>query len=256
MMKPREQLKLLARRVLPAPLYGWLTGLYGRIMEGYIPVGAVDLGSFGSISPVSRCWGADRGLPVNRYYIEHFLARHAGDIRGDVLEIGDALYTRKYGGPRVRKSDVLHVREGTLGATIIADLTNAANIASDSFDCLIITQTLHLIYDMHAALRTIHRILRPGGVALVTVPGIDPIHDPEWADTWYWTFTNVSALRLFEEVFPPDRIEVEAWGNVVSAVAFLEGLAAQELTQQQLDFRDPAYQVLVSIRAVKPGERS
>lgn len=252
-MTAKELLKLAAKKILPAPVYRRLAHLSRRISDGYTPVGTVDMGIYGRLAPVSRCWGADRGLPINRYFIEQFLARNARDIHGQVLEIGEPLYTRKYGGPRVAKSDVLHVREGAPGATIIADLTKADHIASNTFDCLIITQTLHLIYDVPAALRTIHRILRPGGVALVTVPGLDPIHDKEWAHSWHWTFTNVSARRLFEEVFPAGSVQVEAWGNVAAAVAFLEGLATEEMTREQLDFTDPAYQVLVAVRAVKPA---
>jgi len=140
---------------------------------------------------------------------------------------------------------------GVAGATIIADLSVADHIESNSFDCLIVTQTLHLIYDVHSAIKTIYRILKPGGVVLVTIPGIDPIHDEEWADSWYWNFTTVSARRLFEESFPPGNVLVDAYGNVLASAAFLYGLAAEELTKEQLDFIDPAYQVLVAVKAVK-----
>jgi hypothetical protein len=52
-------------------------------------------------APVSRNFGYDRGLPVDRYYIEGFLDRHKSDVRGHVLEVGDDSYTRRYGGDRV-----------------------------------------------------------------------------------------------------------------------------------------------------------
>jgi SAM-dependent methyltransferase len=225
-----------------------------RMFQGFIPVGKVDMGSFRRLSPISRQWGMDRGLPINRYYIENFLARHQGDIHGHVLEIQDALYTQKYGGSQVTESDILHVKEGAPGATIIADLTDAQQIPSDTFDCLIITQTLQLIYDVRSAVRTMKRILKPGGVALVTVPGLDPALDEEWAKSWHWTLTTASAARLFEEVFPADNVLVEAWGNVLAAIAFLQGLAAEELAKKELDYVDPAYQVLVAVRAVKPED--
>ena len=50
------------------------------------------------LEPVSRSFGFDRGTPVDRRYIEQFLARHAAAIRGDVLEVGDDGYTRRFGG--------------------------------------------------------------------------------------------------------------------------------------------------------------
>ena len=67
--------------------------------------------------------GIGRGLPVDRYYIEQFLARHAGDIRGSVLEVGDDRYTRKFGGVAVTASDVLNVAAGHPQTTIVADLS-------------------------------------------------------------------------------------------------------------------------------------
>jgi SAM-dependent methyltransferase len=216
-----------------------------------VPVGSVKFGRLRRVRPISDQFGFDRGLPIDRYYIENFLARNAGDIRGRVLEIGDASYTRRFGGERVSVSDVLHVREGNPEATIVADLSRGDNIASDSFDCIILTQTLHLLYEVRSAIRTIHRILKPGGVLLATFPGISQISRDEWRKSWYWAFTSLSARRLFEEAFPADDVEVEAHGNVLAAISFLHGLATEELRKRELDTRDPAYEVLITLRAVK-----
>ena len=202
------------------------------------------------VSPISRNWGFDRGQPVDRYYIENFLADNAGDIRGRVLEIGDNSYTRRYGGEHVTVSDVLHVDEGNPAATIVADLAQSDGIPSDAFDCLILTQTLQLVYDVHAAVRTLHRILKPGGVALVTVPSITSIGDVRWEGTWFWGFTHLSAARLFGEIFG-ENVKVEHHGNVLSASAFLYGLASHELSPHELDHRDSHYQVTITVRAVK-----
>jgi len=137
-----------------------------------LPVGKVRFGSLRRVTPISQQWGFDRGLPIDRYYIENFLAHHENDIRGRVLEIGDNSYTPKFGGNRVTKSDVLYVEEGNPKATIVADLTSANHISSNTFDCIILTQTLQLIYDVQAALQTSFRILKPGGVLLATLSGI------------------------------------------------------------------------------------
>src|SRR5882757_9483668 len=83
------------------------------------PLGTVKLGDFVRTSPVGRSFGFDRGTPIDRYYIENFLDKNAGDIRGRVLEIGDNSYTIRFGGPRVDKSDVLHVDEANPAATIV-----------------------------------------------------------------------------------------------------------------------------------------
>jgi len=201
--------------------------------------------------PVSRNFGFDRGLPIDRYYIENFLEHHASDIRGRVLEIGGNTYTMRFGADRITRSDVLHLSDANPMVTIVGDIASADHIPSDSFDCVILTQTLQYIYDVPAALRTVARILRPGGVALVTVPGISQIPQGYWETTWYWAFTTASAQRLFEQVFPASSLAIRAHGNVLASIAFLEGLAMEELNREEIEFSDPEYQTLITVRAVK-----
>ncbi|MEB3181390.1 MAG: methyltransferase domain-containing protein [Nostocaceae cyanobacterium] len=246
----KEQLKLIAQQTLPAPIHRWLgTQLLGDKYRP--PAKMVDFGSLRRLTPISRQFGYDRGRPIGRYYVENFLARHADDIHSHVLEIGDAAYTRQFGGDRVTKSDVLHVVEGNPQATIVGDLTNAPHIPSDTFDCFILTQTLLLIYDVRAAIKTAYRILKPGGVLLATFPGICQIVGDQWRDYQCWSFTSLSAKMLFEEVFPKENIQVETFGNVLVAIAYLEGMATEELRKEELDYHDPQYQVTITLRAVK-----
>ena len=219
------------------------------------PVGSVSLGSLRRITPFSREFGYDRGLPIDRYYIEAFLLAHASDIRGHVLEVADDIYTRRFGGDRVSRSDVLHVAAEP-AATIIADLTRAEQLPSETFDCVILTQTLQFIFDVPAALRTVERILRPSGVLLATVPGISAISRYDM-DRWgcYWAFTSLSVLRLIDGAFGAGNARIETHGNVLTAVAFLYGMAAEELEPSELDARDQDYQLLITIRAEKPSDR-
>lgn len=243
----REIIRKIARQVLPAHLYGHVVRL---TREPF--VGRVDFGSLRRVKPVSKCWGFDRGKPIDRYYLERFLSRHAPDIQGHVLEIGDDVYTLQFGRERVTKSDILHVAEGYPKATIVADLTQTDHVPSDSFDCIICTQTLQLIYDTPKAIRSLHRLLKPGGVLLLTIPGISQISRLDmdrWGD--YWRFTLASAQRLFTEVFPEDSVRIETYGNVLAATAFLHGLSVEELTEDELDDSDPDYEVTIAIRAMK-----
>ena len=215
-------------------------------------VGGLDLGHLSTTEPLSREFGFDRGTPVDRLYIEAFLERHAADVRGRVLEVGDDGYSRRFGDANVREIDVLHGAEGNPQATIVADLANAPHLADGTWDCAICTQTLLLVYDVRAAAATLHRVLRPGGVALVTLPGVSRLCAGE-SDPWgdYWRFTSMSARRLFEEAFPGGQVEVEAHGNVLAATAQLHGIAAEELDPADLRARDPAYEVLIAVRARK-----
>jgi SAM-dependent methyltransferase len=214
----------------------------------------VDFGSLRRLAPISRRWGKDRGLPIDRYYIEKFLAENTRDIRGRVLEVGDASYTRRFGGDRVTHVDVLHAAPGNPNATIVADLARGDALPTAAFDCLILTQVLHVIADPAAAVRTVHRILRPGGVVLATLAGISQVSrwDLErWGDSW--RFTTKAARSLFTSEFPPELVSVESHGNVLAAIAFLHGLATRDLRREELDFNDPDYQLLIAVRAEKPG---
>jgi SAM-dependent methyltransferase len=242
----------MAKTALPGGARRWLRVRLQR-WSRWPPVGWARFGGLRRLTPISRVFGFDRGLCIDRYYIERFLSLHASDIQGHVLEIGDDSYTRRFGGNRVTKSDVLHVAAGNPKATIVADLTSANDIPSNTFDCMIFTQTLQFIYEVRDAIRTIYRILRPGGVLLATFSGISQIsrYDMDrWGD--YWRFTSRSARRLFEETFPATSVVVEPHGNVLAAIAFLHGLAREDLHREELDYRDPDYEVLITVRAVKP----
>ena len=185
--------------------------------------GAVDFGQLRRVTPISPIFGIERGIPVDRYYIEAFLDRNRDAIRGRTLELGDATYTKKFGGDRVTVSDVLHVTAGNPEATIVADLTDAAHIPDDRFDCIIFTQSLQMIYDFKAALKTLFRILRPGGELLMTSSGVSKIARRLGRDDWgeYWRFTTQGAEAMFAETFPGAEVKVQSWGNVLSATAYL-----------------------------------
>jgi len=240
--------------LLPVDLRRWLRVQQQKYRLQWPRVGAVKDNSFWRLTPISRIFGLNRGLPIDRYYIEQFLSAHSSDIQGRVLEMGDNFYTQKFGGDRVIRSDVLNVVKGNPEATIVADLTSAENIPSNSFDCIICTQTLQMIYDIRTALMHLNRILKPGGVLLVSSHGISKIGRREGIDPWgeYWRLTAQSARRLFLEIFPGENVEIEVYGNVLSAIASLHGLAAKELSQSELDYSDPDYEVLIVVRAVKP----
>jgi FkbM family methyltransferase len=201
--------------------------------------------------PVSRSFGLDRGVPIDRHYIEDFLSAWRGDVRGHVLEVGSGEYTRRFGGPRVTQCDVLNLHAGP-GTTLVADLTHATQIPDATYDCVILTQTLPFIFDVHAALRTTYRILKPGGALLLTVPGISQVsrHDAErWGD--YWRFAPQGVQRLLHESFAPSDTVLRTYGNVRSAAALLEGRAVHELPRAALDHADPDYPVLIAARVKK-----
>jgi SAM-dependent methyltransferase len=204
--------------------------------------------SLAPVKPVSKRFGFDRGLPIDRFYIEDFLGRHSADIYGRTLEVGDDEYTKRYGGTRTRQRDTIHI-DPAVPATIHGDMTLEGVLPTDTFDCAVITQTLHMIYDVRSAVMRLHDSLKPGGMLLLTVPGITPIAGDRWGKTWYWSLTQPSLVRLLEEQFGPDSTSVSCYGNVFAATAFLYGLAAHEVPTSRLDVFDPRYPVILGARA-------
>ena len=210
-----------------------------------------DLGDLRRVTPIDPNWGFERGTPIDRVYVERFIGAHAADIRGRVLEIAAPDYAIRF-GRNVERVDVLMAREGNPQATIVADLADARQIPDAAFDCAIVTQTLQFVFDVRAALATLHRILAPGGVLLATVPGITKISPPEDEEFGeWWHFTARSLRLLAEEAFGESAVEVEAFGNVLSATGFLYGLAASDLREEELAAHDRLYEVIVGVRAMK-----
>jgi hypothetical protein len=122
----------------------------------------------------------------------------------------------------------------------------------NSFDCFICTQAFNFIFEVGKAAEGAHYLLKPGGVLLATVAGISQIsrYDMErWGD--YWRFTDASVKRLLEPVFR-GGLEIESFGNVLAATAFLQGVSVEDLPDRTLlDTYDQDYQLLISIVARK-----
>lgn len=209
-------------------------------------------GSLRRLTPVSRVFGYDRGTPIDRYYIDQFLSKHATDIGGKVLEVGDSYYSHKYGAEKTSRIEVLHATNDNPRATIVGDLSSGIGIPTDMFNCIILTQTLQFIFDFKSALHTCYKALQPGGVLLITVPGISQIskYDMErWGE--YWRFTSLSVKNIFEDIFETHDVQVSVYGNVLSSVAFLYGISYEELSKSELDFCDSDYELLIGVRVSK-----
>jgi SAM-dependent methyltransferase len=201
-------------------------------------------------TPLSTEWGFDRGTPIDRYYIERFLARHAGDIRGRVLEVKNSDYTRRF-GQGVTEAAVLDVSADNPLATLVADLSRPEMFPEGRFDCFVLTQTMQFIYQVQAVVESAHRLLAPGGVLLVTVPSISRIAPRYGPTTEFWRFSAASCTRLFGDVFGEGNVEVRTHGNVLAATAFLYGAALEEIPPEKLDVDDPFFPLVVSVRATR-----
>jgi SAM-dependent methyltransferase len=202
-----------------------------------------------STRPASETWGFDRGRPIDRHYIDRFFASFAGDMQGDLLEIQEAVYAGRH-GRNLASRNVLDIDPGNPSATLVADLAAADPIASDRFDCFVLPQTLQFIFDVRAALFHAHRILRPGGVLLATVPALSRI-DPGLYTSDYWRFTPASCERLVRDAFGGGEVMISSFGNALSCAAFVQGMSVEEFTASELDPVDSHFPLILGIRARK-----
>ena len=208
--------------------------------------------------PVSANWGLERGTPVDRAYIERFLDEHREDIQGRVLEVKDAGYTKRFGEGRVTTRDVLDIDPKNPEATLVVDLAVPEQMPADRYDCIVLTQTTHIIYDSQRVVESAFRALRPGGVLLCTLPCVSRVstEDTDHGAGDFWRFTEAGARHLFAAVFPLDHLEVRSGGNLMACAAFLLGLAVHEVPDPGLQRDDPWHPLVCVVRATKPWSLS
>jgi len=205
-----------------------------------------------SQQPLSSDYGTERGTPIDRYYIDQFVARHAGDLRGVTLEVGAANYLRRFGGPNVTAVEVLDIDPANDGATVIGDLRHLDAVPDNSYECVLLVQVLSFIDDVVAAVGEAVRILRPGGTLLVTVPGMAPMDPQAPPGLESWRFTVNSLRFLFRPHFGDRDLEIASWGNVRSGIGIWVGMSQQDFRTRELDHVDPRYPCILTVRAVKP----
>ncbi|MDG1326210.1 MAG: methyltransferase domain-containing protein, partial [Opitutales bacterium] len=196
-----------------------------------------------------RDFGFNIGTPVDRYYIENFLHKHRKFIKGEVLEIGEDSYSSKYGNQGINLT-ILNVEEKE--GCIQGDLESGIGIPENSFDCIIMTQTLPFLFDLSSAISNIYKMLKPKGYVLATNPCISQISRfdmDRWGD--YWRFTPLSLVRLFKEAFQENKLKIESFGNCLSATCFIQGIPAEKLTKEEINFRDKDYPVTLTVVAKK-----
>lgn len=198
------------------------------------------------LKPISDIFGLDRGLPIDRFYIESFLKENSLHIKGVILEVAEREYTMKY-GTDIEKSYCMHVCDANGDNSIVANLETGEGVIDGLADCFILTQTLPFIFNVASAARNAVRFLKDGGVALVTVSGITQISRYDM-DRWghYWSFTTASLKRLFEACEEVEHVEVKSYGNVKCAVSGLYGLAVEDMTQDDLAYQDGDYQQIIT----------
>jgi hypothetical protein len=207
-------------------------------------------GDLRRLEPLSPWWGEERGLCVDRHFIERFLEAHAEDVGGTVLAYHDALYATRYGRHRLHGCDVLDADATNPAATVVADLQSAPEIAAESYDCVLVPHVLQLLGEPAAALAECARVLKPGGVLLASVPAAARVETGA-PRTDHWRFSVEGFAELLAPAFGAANVEVEGHGGTAATLAFLAGLAAEEVEHDLLAGAAQEAPLVVTARAVK-----
>jgi hypothetical protein len=197
-------------------------------------------GNLRTFEPISIDWGGDRGTPIDRYFFDLFLRDHASLIRGRVLEILDDSYSQTYGGDAVHSTLVVDIDGSNRRADLVTDLCAPGALRAELVDSIVLTQTIGLLPDYPTALVNLWGALNPGGAMLITNnvvgrvasrdDGLDAIrHTP-------------LGLRLtVERVLPEAEVEEFGFGNLITSIALLHGISAEELSAEELAVHDPTF---------------
>jgi SAM-dependent methyltransferase len=101
------------------------------------------------------------------------------------------------------------------------DIQNLAKVDDNQFDVAILDQVLEHVGAPERGLTEVHRILKPGGVAIITLPFLVPVHmDRDYGDYYRWTPQGVetSLKRCGFDA------QVRMWGNLKAAKLLLEDM--------------------------------
>lgn len=204
-----------------------------------------------NLLPIDDSFGFSIGTPIDRFYIESFLIENVEIIKGTVCEISELNYSKKFAQPGAI-FELFDINSKNKHATIIGDLQNPDTIPESIVDCFILTQTLNFIEDTDLVIQSIYKILRPGGVCLLTVSGISQISSYDmtrWGD--YWRFTDYSLKVVLNKCFNNNNIHIKTYGNLFAAKSFLDGECIENLDNDDLMIRDDRYQITICAKIIK-----
>lgn len=194
-----------------------------------------------------------------RHYWQEFLTSRAADVHGRGLEIGEISTLSRVGGAAITRAEALDLSPRP-GVAVVADLSRADHVPSETYDCFVVPFTMHLIYDVRSALYHAVRILKPGGTLLVNFPCVD-YYFPAGLDMGtgkplfvFWWFTPLQVENLLRQIgLGADDFQLVIDGNLFSRVAYQMNMPVEELTSLERDFRDEGHPLLISARIVKPA---
>jgi len=195
--------------------------------------------------PIRGFMGGGKGKTISRAFVDRFIETNKVLIRGDVLEVGRNVYKSVALPENVISYTCLDMAAFP-DVEIVADIQNMPQVETERFDTIICTQVLEHVPNPFEALAELHRILRPGGRLLLTVPFLNNYHmEPDD----YWRFTEYALKHLLRNF---SQCAVASHGSTYHHVAATLGYIASEVDLNVSERAGaPKFPVIVSAVAQK-----
>ncbi|WP_157496737.1 methyltransferase domain-containing protein [Hahella ganghwensis] len=208
-------------------------------------VGHLDWGDFNRKSPFCHSFGFSRGTPIDRYYLDKFVSCIRHQVKGVTIEIGGVSDNlQNYGLERVTSFQTVDIEPGE-GVNIVGDIHDRSILAPESVDSLIIFNVLEHCHSPWQVAENIRYWLKEGGKCFGMVPNAQRLHNFPGD---YWRPLPDGVRHLFKEF---SQLELDVYGNPQTVVASFMGVAAKELTANELDATHPEYPVATCFIAIK-----
>ncbi|MFE9450257.1 class I SAM-dependent methyltransferase [Streptomyces sp. NPDC006739] len=209
------------------------------------PIGGIDWGQLRRLIPICPAFGMSRGTPIDRYYLDQFIAEIRDSVQGDVVEIG-GLDSNKdaYGFTRASEYRGLDIRAAP-GVALVGDVADLGIIPAGSLDTILAFNVLEHTARPWQVVDNMWQWLRPGGTACCMVPSAQRLHS---APEDYWRPLPTALREMFSAW---SEQTVHQYGNPLSVIASLMGIAAEELDALELSTYHPDYPVATCIVARK-----
>jgi SAM-dependent methyltransferase len=209
------------------------------------PVGEIDLGDLRRLAPFDPMFGFTRGTPIDRYYLERFIEHIRPEVRGAVLEIGGKRANREtYGFDAATEYRAMDIKRSP-DVDLVGDVHDRGLIPPGTLDAIVIFNVLEHCARPWVVAENLRGWLRVGGKVFAMVPSVQRVHRQPRD---YWRPYPDGMEALFADFA---RCQLFVYGNPLTALAAIMGIAVQELSTDELDRVNTGYPVATCVIAEK-----
>ena len=148
---------------------------------------------------------------ITRTRLRAFLERYKTDKKTLDIGCGTALYGALF--PNRTTLDIAPRKD--IPVDIIADAHDLSVIPDGSFDCVLCTEVLEHLHTPHKAIAELHRVLKPGGMLLLSTRFIFPLHDVPGD---YYRYTKFGLRHLLKDF---EIVELKEETSTIETLAVL-----------------------------------